>query len=141
MEGSREGRKAEKECKVLRLGAGGGNNNSGRFFADALFIWSQPSGQVCKHEPSVEGGKLFANVGKRVGGRDAVHKELCRGRVQLDGGGARNKVEELRNFAVKQGSFHHFHGSDEGVVCSIAFDTLYEGSCKGSIDAVPDGDG
>ena len=96
---------------------------------------------MCKHEPSVEGGELFTNVGKRVGGRDAVHKELCRGRVQLDGGGARNQVEELRNFAVKRGSFHCFHGGDEEVVCCIAFDALYEGSCQGSIDAVPDGDG
>ena len=96
---------------------------------------------MCKHKPSVEGGELFANVGKRVGGRYAVHKELCRGRVQLDGGGARDKVEKLRNFAVKRGSFHHVHGCNEEVVCCIAFDALYECSCKGGIDAVPDGDG
>ena len=96
---------------------------------------------MCKHKPSVEGGKPFANVGKRVGGRDAVHKELCRGRVQLDGGGARNQVEKLQNFAIKRGSFHRFHGCDEEVVCSIAFDALYESSCQGGIDAVPDGNG
>ena len=96
---------------------------------------------MCKHEPSVEGGEVFANVGQRVGGRDAVHEELCRERVQLDGGGARNQVEELRYFAVKREGFHCFHGCDEEVVCCIAFDTLYEGSCKGRIDAVPDGDG
>ena len=96
---------------------------------------------MCKHEPSVEGGELFANVGKKVGGRYAVHKELCRGRVQLDGGGARDKVETLRYFAVKRGSFHHVHGCNEEVVCCIAFDALYECSCKGGIDAVPDGDG
>ena len=123
------------------LGAGGGDNNSGCFFANALFIWSEPSGWVRKHWPSVEGSELFANVGKRVGGRDAVHKELCRGRVQLDGGSARNKVEELRNFAVKRGSFHRIHGCDKEVVCRIAFDPLYESSRQGSIDAVPDGDG
>ena len=70
-----------------------------------------------------------------------MHKELCRGRVQLDGSGARDKVEKLRNFAVKRGSFHRIHGCDEEVVCSIAFDALYECSGKGSIDAVPDGDG
>ena len=96
---------------------------------------------MCKHEPSVEGGELFANVGKRVGGRDAVHKELCRGRVQLNGGSARDKVEELRDLAVERGSFHRIHGCDEEVVCSIAFDALYESSGKGGIDAVPDGDG
>ena len=81
------------------------------------------------------------NVGKRVGGRDAVHKELCRGRVQLDSGGAWDKVEELRDLAVRRGSFLRIHGCDEEVVCSIAFDALYESSGKGSIDAVPDGDG
>ena len=45
-EGSREGREARKECKVLCLGAGGSDNNSGRFFADALFLRSEPSGRV-----------------------------------------------------------------------------------------------
>ena len=89
-EGGGEGREEGKECKVLCHGAGGSNNNSGRFFADVLFIWSEPSGRMCKHQPSVEGGKLFANVSKRVAGRDAVQKELCRGRVQLGGGSARN---------------------------------------------------
>ena len=39
-EGGREGRKAGKECKVPCLWAGGSDNNSGHFFADALFIWS-----------------------------------------------------------------------------------------------------
>ena len=96
---------------------------------------------MCKHEPSVEGVELFANLGKRVVGRDAVHKELCRGRVQLDGGVARNQVEELQNFAVRRGCFHCFHGCDEEIVCCFAFDVLYEGSCKGRIDNVPDGDG
>ena len=32
---------------------------------------------------------------------DAVHKKLCSGRVQMDGSGTRNKVEELGDFAVK----------------------------------------
>ena len=70
-----------------------------------------------------------------------MHKELCRGRVQLDGGSAEDKVEELRDLAVKRGSLHRIHGCHEEVVCSIAFDALYESSSKGSIDAVPDGDG
>ena len=69
-----------------------------------------------------------------------MHKELCRGRVQLDGAGARDKVEKLRNLAVKRGSIHRIHSCDEDVVCCIAFDALYQSSCKGSIDAVPDGD-
>ena len=42
--------------------------------------------------------------------------------------------------AVKRGSFHRIHGGNEVVVCCIAFDALYQSSCKGSIDAVPDGD-
>ena len=70
-----------------------------------------------------------------------MHKELCRKRVQLDGSGARDKVEKLRNFPVKRGSFHRLHGCDEEIVCCIAFDALYDSSCKGGIDAVPDGDG
>ena len=70
-----------------------------------------------------------------------MHKELCRGRVQLDGGSAGDKVEELRDLAVKRGSFHSIHGCDEEVVRSIAFYALYECSGKGSIDAVPVGDG
>ena len=64
----------------------------------------------------------------------------CRSLASTCGGGARNQVEELRNLAVKQGSFHRFHGWDEEVICCIVFDVLYKGSCKGSIDAVPDGD-
>ena len=59
----------------------------------------------------------------------------------MDSGSARDKVEELRDLAVKRGSFHRIRGCDEEVVCSIAFDALYESSGKGSIDAVPDGDG
>ena len=94
------------------------------FFADALFIWSEPSGRVCKHKSSVEGGELFTNVGKRVGGRDTVHKELCRGGVQLDGGSAGDTVKELRDLAVRRGSLHRIHGCDEEVVCSIAFDAV-----------------
>lgn len=37
---------------------------------------------MCKHGPSVEGGELLANVCKGVGGGDAMHKELCIGRVE-----------------------------------------------------------
>ena len=48
-DGSREGGKAWEECKVLCLGAGGSDDNSRCFFADALFIWSEPSGRVRKH--------------------------------------------------------------------------------------------
>ena len=96
---------------------------------------------MCNHERRVEGGELFANVGKRVRGRDAMHKELCRGRVQLDGGSARDKVEELRDLDVKRGRFQRIHGCDKEVVCSNAFDALYESSGKGGIDAVPHGDG
>ena len=70
-----------------------------------------------------------------------MHKDLCSRRVQMDSGSARDEVEELGDLAVKRGSFHRFHGCDEEVICCIAFNALYEGSCKGSIIAVPDGDG
>ena len=68
---------------------------------------------LCKREPSVVAGEFFANVGKRVRGRDALHKKLRSGRVQIDGSGTRDEVEELGDFAVKQGSPNHLHGSEK----------------------------
>ena len=124
--GGGKGGEAWKDCKILCLRAGDGYDDSGRFFTDAAFVRFEPSGLLCKCKPSVEGGEFFANVGKCVGGGDAVHKELCRGGVQLDGGGSRDKVEELRNFGVKRGRFHCIHGSDKEVVCRVAFNALYE---------------
>jgi hypothetical protein len=91
-EGGREGGEAWKGCKVLCLRAGDGDDDCGRFFAGALVVWFEPSGRLCKCKPSVEGGEFLADVGQGVGSGDAVHKELCRGGVQLDGSGTRNKV-------------------------------------------------
>ena len=93
-----EGGEAWKGCKVLCLWAGDGDDDCGRFFAGALVVWFEPSGRLCKCQPSVEGGKFPADVGKRVGSGNTMHKELCRGGVHLDGCGARDKVEELRDF-------------------------------------------
>ena len=44
---------------------------------------------------------------------NAVHKELCRGSVQMDGGGARDKVEELGDLAVKQGRPNRVHSGEK----------------------------
>src|SRR5205085_63597 len=123
-EGVGKGGEAWKDCKILCLRAGDGYDDSGRFITDAAFVRFEPSGLLCKCKPNVEGGEFFANVGKCVGGGDAVHKKLCRGGVQLDGGGSRNKVEELRNVGVKRGRFHCIHGSDKEVVCRVAFNAL-----------------
>ena len=58
----------------------------------------------------------------------------------MDGGGARNEVEELGDLAVKRGCLHRVHGGNEEVVGCVAFNALYECSLQGSVDAVPDGD-
>ena len=42
-----------------------------------------------------------------------MHKKLCSGRVQMDGSGTRNEVEELGDFAMKQGSPNYLHGSEK----------------------------
>jgi hypothetical protein len=96
--GGGEGGEAWKGSKVLCLRAGDGDDNCRRFFTGALVVWFEPSGRLCKCQPSVESGEFLADVGKRVGGGNTVHKELCRGGVQLDGCGARDEVKELRDF-------------------------------------------
>ena len=111
--GGGEGREAWKDCKVLCLGASDGDDDGGGCFSKASWCSGEPPGLLCKHEPGVEGCKFFADVGKRVGGRDAVHKELCRGSVQMDGGGARDKVEELGDLAVKRGRPNRVHGGEK----------------------------
>ena len=74
-EGGRgEGGEAWKGCKVLFLWAGDGNDHCGRFFAGALVIWFEPSGRLCKCQPSVKGREFLADVGKCIGGGNTVHK-------------------------------------------------------------------
>ena len=60
-----------------------------------MYVCADPPGLLCKSKASVVGSEFFANVGKRVGGGNAVHKKLCRGGVQLDSGSARDKVQKL----------------------------------------------
>jgi hypothetical protein len=56
-----------------------------------------------------------------------MHKELCKGGVQVDCGDARDEVEKLGDLAVKRGSLHCIHGEHQ-VVCWVAFHMLNEGS-------------
>jgi hypothetical protein len=58
-----EGGEAWKGCKVLCLWAGNGNDNCGRVFTGALVVWFEPSGRLCKCQPSVEGREFLPNVG------------------------------------------------------------------------------
>jgi hypothetical protein len=87
--------------KVLGLGAGSGDDNCGGFFAGTFLIRCEPSGLLCKSKSSVESGEFPANVGKGIGSRNSMHKELCRGGVQVDCGDARDEVQELGDPAVK----------------------------------------
>jgi len=137
--GGRKGREARQLCKVLSLGAGGGDNDCRCFLPYSLSIRCEPSGLLRERKSSVEGGEFPANVGKRVGGGNAVHKKLCRGGVQMDGGGAWDKVQKLRNLAIKRGCFDRVHGCKKEVVGCAAFNALDESRLQGSVDAVPDG--
>ena len=65
-----------------------------------------------------------------------MYKKLYRGCVQMDGGGARNQVEELRHFAVKRGGFHRFHGGDGEVKRGISLNLLYETTRECPINVV-----
>ena len=58
----------------------------------------------------------------------------------MDGGSARDKVEELGDLAVKRGCPNRVHGGDKYVVGFVAFQPLYEERVQGSVDAVPDSD-
>ena len=103
------------------------------------FCSPEPSGLLLEHKSSVVGGDFSANVGKRIGGGDIVHKELCGGSIQMGGSGAGDEVKELRDPAVKRGRLQCVHGCNEEVVCSIALDALYAGVLESSVDAVPYG--
>ena len=63
-----------------------------------------------ENKPSVESGKFSANVGKRVGSRYVMRKELCSRQVQVDCSGTGDEVKELTDLAVKRGSLDRVHG-------------------------------
>ena len=56
---------------------------------------------MCEDKPSVESGEFAANVGKRVGCRYVLHKELCSRRVQVNCSGTGDEVKELTDLAVR----------------------------------------
>ena len=70
-----------------------------------------------------------------------MHKEVCRGGVQLDSGGARDEVEKLGSLGVKRGGLDRIHGDECDVVEDGNFNSLNVDVVEGSVDAVPDGSG
>ena len=82
--GGGEGREAGELSKLLCLGASDGDDDGGGRLPCPLGLWGKPPGLVCESQPSVVGGELPADIGKGVRGGDAMHNNLCRGRVQLD---------------------------------------------------------
>ena len=63
---------------------------------------------------------------------------MCRGGVQLDRGGARDKVKKLGRPGVKRGSLYGVHGDECDVVEEIDFHSLNGNIIKGGVYAVPD---
>ena len=96
--------------KLQSLGAGNGEDNNGGEFPLSQLLSSEPPWLLGKNKAGVVGGEFFADVGKRVGGGDVVHKNLCSRRVQMDSGRARAEVEELGDLAVKRGGPKRVHG-------------------------------
>ena len=60
--------------KVLRFWTSDGDDDGRRFLSHATFGSAEPPGFLRKGKAGVESGEFFANVGKGVGGGDAVHK-------------------------------------------------------------------
>ena len=87
LEGGREGRQARRGGKVLCLRAYDGDNYSGHAFIGATVIRCEPSGPLRQGETRVEGGDLPGDSVQGVCGWDSMHKELCGGVIQKDGGG------------------------------------------------------
>ena len=124
--------------EVEHLGSSNGDDGSGGGFTCALLIVSKPSGLFCENKSSVESRPFPANVVQGVGGGDAVYKKLYRGGVQVDGGGARDKVEELRHFAVKRGGAYRFHGGDGEVKRGVSLNLLNKATRESRINVVAD---
>ena len=97
----RESREAWLQGKLLCLGAGNGKDNSGGKVSPSHFLSSEPPWLLGENKAGVVGSEFFADVGKRIGSRDVVHKDLYSRVVQVDSGSARDEVEELGDLAVK----------------------------------------
>ena len=94
-----------------------------------------------EYQAGVVCGQLLTNGGEGLGGGDAVHNEVCRGEVQVDGCGSRNKVKELGRFGVKRGCFHGVPGDNSEVQELVLFDALDDGGVEGRVHLVPQAEG
>jgi hypothetical protein len=139
--GGGEGRQARSLGDVLCLGAGDGDDDGRGRFPFATFIGGEPAGFLGKDETRVEGGKFFSDIEEGVGGGDAVDDKLCRWRVQVDGGGTWDQVEEGGGPRVEGGSLDRFHCNKGNVVEGVALDALNIGGAESSVDLIAKGDG
>ena len=87
----REGRESWFLGKLLCLGAGNGEDVSRSKFPLSHILSSEPPWLLGENKAGVVGGEFFADVGKQVGSRDVVYKDLCSRRVQMESGSARER--------------------------------------------------
>ena len=92
LEGGREGRLARRRGKVQCLRACDGDDDSGHAFIGATIVRCEPSGSLREGETRVEGGDLPGDSIQVVCGWDSMHKELCGGVIQKDGGDTWDEV-------------------------------------------------
>ena len=90
--GGGKGGQACSRGEILSLGASDGDDNSGHAFAGATVVRCEPSGSLRESEARVEGGNFPGDSVQGVCGWDSVHKELCGGVIQKDGGGTWDEV-------------------------------------------------
>jgi hypothetical protein len=136
--GGGEGRQARSLGDVLCFGAGDGDDDGRSRFAFATFVGSEPPGFLRKDEARVVGGEFFSNVEEGVGGGNAMDDKLSRRRVQVDGGGTRDEVEEGRGPRVKSSSLDRFHGDEGNVIEGVTLYALDKRGAEGSVDLVPE---
>lgn len=110
--------------ELLWLGASDGEDDSRRGFIGAPVGGGEPSGLLCKRKPSVVGGELPTYGLEGVSSGDAVHNNMYRGRVQVDGEGAWVEVEKLELLAAKRGCLNRLHGNEGEVVGGRAHNAL-----------------
>ena len=92
LEGGGEGRQALRGGKILCLGAYDGDDDSGHAFVGATVVRCELSGSLRESVAKIEGGDLPGNGVQGVCGWDSMHKELCGGVIQKDGGGTWDEV-------------------------------------------------
>ena len=92
LEGGGEGRQVRCGGKVLCLRACDGDDDSGHAFVGATVSRGEPSGSLRESEAIDDGFDLPGDSVKVVCGWDSMHKELCGGVLQKDGGGTWDEV-------------------------------------------------